>query len=220
MRWTRLACITVAVQAARARRSHRTRSSSSTAARPSTSIIGSARRRRLRHLCAARSAATWASTFPAIRRSCRRTCRAPAATRRPATCYSVAPKDGTAIGALFPGGVLAPLLADTPIQHDPTKFIFVGSANQRRLHLRRARRLADQDVQGHVHAGGDRRRQQRRRHHARHADAVEQRARHEIPHRHRLCRHARDRARGRAQARCTACAASATPACSRCTPHG
>lgn len=43
--------------------------------------------------------------------------------------YSVAPKDGTAMGALFPGGILAPLLGDTPIQHDPKKFIFVGSAN-------------------------------------------------------------------------------------------
>jgi tripartite-type tricarboxylate transporter receptor subunit TctC len=43
--------------------------------------------------------------------------------------YAVAPKDGTAIGALFPGGILAPLLGDTPIQHDPAKFIFVGSAN-------------------------------------------------------------------------------------------
>jgi len=43
--------------------------------------------------------------------------------------YSVAPKDGTAIGALFPGGILAPLLGDTPIQHDPKKFILVGSAN-------------------------------------------------------------------------------------------
>ena len=43
--------------------------------------------------------------------------------------YSVAPKDGTAIGALFPGGILAPLIGDTPIQHDPSKFIFVGRAN-------------------------------------------------------------------------------------------
>jgi tripartite-type tricarboxylate transporter receptor subunit TctC len=43
--------------------------------------------------------------------------------------YSVAPKDGTAIGAIFPGGILAPLIGDTPIQHDPSKFIFVGSAN-------------------------------------------------------------------------------------------
>ena len=113
--------------------------------------------------------------------------------------YSVAPKDGTAIGALFPGGILAPLLGDTPIQHDPTKFIYRRQRQQRRLYLRRALRLADQVVQGRVHAGGDRRRQQRRRHHPRHADAVEQRARHQIPHRHRLCRHAGDRARGRAQ---------------------
>jgi tripartite-type tricarboxylate transporter receptor subunit TctC len=43
--------------------------------------------------------------------------------------YAVAPKDGTAIGLLFPGSILAPLLADTPIQHDPARFIHVGSAN-------------------------------------------------------------------------------------------
>ena len=43
--------------------------------------------------------------------------------------YSVAPRDGTTIALLFPGSILAPLLADTPIQHDPAKFIYVGSAN-------------------------------------------------------------------------------------------
>ena len=43
--------------------------------------------------------------------------------------YSVAPKDGTAIGAIFPGAVLAPLLGDVPVQHDPSKLIYVGSAN-------------------------------------------------------------------------------------------
>jgi tripartite-type tricarboxylate transporter receptor subunit TctC len=43
--------------------------------------------------------------------------------------YTVAPKDGTALGLLFPGSILAPLLGDTPIQHDPAKFIYVGSAN-------------------------------------------------------------------------------------------
>ncbi len=43
--------------------------------------------------------------------------------------YSVAPKDGTALGAIFPGGILAPLIGDTPIQHDPQKFVYVGSAN-------------------------------------------------------------------------------------------
>ena len=29
----------------------------------------------------------------------------------------------------FPAAILAPLLGDTPIQHDPAKFIYVGSAN-------------------------------------------------------------------------------------------
>jgi tripartite-type tricarboxylate transporter receptor subunit TctC len=43
--------------------------------------------------------------------------------------YSVAPKDGTAVGAIFPGAVLAPLLADAPLQHDPSKLIYLGSAN-------------------------------------------------------------------------------------------
>jgi tripartite-type tricarboxylate transporter receptor subunit TctC len=43
--------------------------------------------------------------------------------------YSVAPKDGTAIGAIFPGSVLQPLIGDTAVQHDPSKFLYLGSAN-------------------------------------------------------------------------------------------
>jgi tripartite-type tricarboxylate transporter receptor subunit TctC len=43
--------------------------------------------------------------------------------------YSVAPKDGTAIGAIFPGAVLQPLLSDVPVPHDPNKLIYLGSAN-------------------------------------------------------------------------------------------
>lgn len=43
--------------------------------------------------------------------------------------YSVAPKDGTAIGAIFPGSILQPLIGDTAVQHDPSKLIYVGSAN-------------------------------------------------------------------------------------------
>jgi tripartite-type tricarboxylate transporter receptor subunit TctC len=43
--------------------------------------------------------------------------------------YSVAPKDGTAIGAVFPGAVLQPLLSDVPVQHDPNKLVYLGSAN-------------------------------------------------------------------------------------------
>ena len=43
--------------------------------------------------------------------------------------YSVAPKDGTAIGAIFPGAVLQPLLSDVPVPHDPSKLVYLGSAN-------------------------------------------------------------------------------------------
>jgi tripartite-type tricarboxylate transporter receptor subunit TctC len=43
--------------------------------------------------------------------------------------YAVAPKDGTAIGAIFPGAVLQPLLSDQPVPHDPSKLVYVGSAN-------------------------------------------------------------------------------------------
>ncbi len=39
-----------------------------------------------------------------------------------------APRDGTMIGAIQPGAVLQPLLSDLRMQHDPSKFIFVGSA--------------------------------------------------------------------------------------------
>lgn len=45
--------------------------------------------------------------------------------------YNVAPKDGTVIGAIFGGGITQPLLGDAKaIQHDPTKFIYLGSANR------------------------------------------------------------------------------------------
>jgi tripartite-type tricarboxylate transporter receptor subunit TctC len=43
--------------------------------------------------------------------------------------YSVAPKDGTAIGAISPGAILQPLLGDVAVQHEPNKFIYLGSAN-------------------------------------------------------------------------------------------
>jgi len=42
--------------------------------------------------------------------------------------YSVAPKDGTAIGAVFSGAILQPLLGD-PVPHDPSKLIYLGNAN-------------------------------------------------------------------------------------------
>lgn len=44
--------------------------------------------------------------------------------------YTVAPKDGTAMGAVFSGAIMDPLLGDrSQVQHDPTKFIYLGSAN-------------------------------------------------------------------------------------------
>jgi tripartite-type tricarboxylate transporter receptor subunit TctC len=43
--------------------------------------------------------------------------------------YSVAPKDGTAMAAIFPGAVLQPLLSDQPVPHDPSKLTYLGSAN-------------------------------------------------------------------------------------------
>ncbi|MDB5571354.1 MAG: efflux transporter protein [Hyphomicrobiales bacterium] len=43
--------------------------------------------------------------------------------------YNVAPKDGTIIGAYQSGVVLEPLLGKTPIKHDPSKSIYLGSAN-------------------------------------------------------------------------------------------
>lgn len=44
--------------------------------------------------------------------------------------YAVAPKDGTSIGAVFPGAIVDPLLGDkSQAQHDSTKLIYLGSAN-------------------------------------------------------------------------------------------
>ena len=43
--------------------------------------------------------------------------------------YSIAPRDGTMIGALVPGGLLAPLFEGRPAAYDTMKFRFLGSAN-------------------------------------------------------------------------------------------
>jgi tripartite-type tricarboxylate transporter receptor subunit TctC len=43
--------------------------------------------------------------------------------------YSVAPKDGTAMAAVFPGVLLDPLIGDVQVQYDPQKLIYVGNAN-------------------------------------------------------------------------------------------
>ena len=43
--------------------------------------------------------------------------------------YSAGPKDGTMIGVLYGGAPLEPLIGSTPVQHDPSKSQFIGSAN-------------------------------------------------------------------------------------------
>ena len=43
--------------------------------------------------------------------------------------YSVAPKDGTEFALIFPGAVLDPLIGTQQVQDDPSKLIYLGSAN-------------------------------------------------------------------------------------------
>jgi tripartite-type tricarboxylate transporter receptor subunit TctC len=52
-----------------------------------------------------------------------------AQTKAASYVYSVAPKDGTYIAALSPGALLTAVLGGPPIQYDPNKFQYVGSAN-------------------------------------------------------------------------------------------
>lgn len=52
-----------------------------------------------------------------------------AQTKAAAYVYSLAPKDGTYIAALSPGALLTAVLGGPPIQYDPNKFNYVGSAN-------------------------------------------------------------------------------------------
>jgi tripartite-type tricarboxylate transporter receptor subunit TctC len=43
---------------------------------------------------------------------------------------TIAPKDGTAIGAIFPGAIMEPLLGDrAKAQYDPPKFQYIGTAD-------------------------------------------------------------------------------------------
>lgn len=47
-----------------------------------------------------------------------------------AAIYTTAPKDGTWIGAIFPGVIIGPILDPKPQSlFDPTKFIYIGSAD-------------------------------------------------------------------------------------------
>jgi len=49
--------------------------------------------------------------------------------RLAAYLYAVAPKDGTEFGIIFPGAVLNPLIGTQKVQDDPSKLIYLGSAN-------------------------------------------------------------------------------------------
>ena len=43
---------------------------------------------------------------------------------------TIAPKDGTAIGAIFPGAIVEPLIGNkVQVNHDPSKLVYLGSAN-------------------------------------------------------------------------------------------
>jgi tripartite-type tricarboxylate transporter receptor subunit TctC len=78
--------------------------------------------------------------------------------------YGVAPKDGTVIGAVFPGAIMGPLLDDRaqPL-YDPTKFQYLGSAdNATRVCITHARSriktvddaLKEKAIMGSSAAGG------------------------------------------------------------------
>ena len=113
--------------------------------------------------------------------------------------YSVAPKDGTAVGAIFSGAILQPLVGDTPTQHDPSKFIYLGNANNE-VFVCFARADAPaktfQDtfskelIIGATNEGGSTRD---------FAAMLINVLGTEAAHRHRLCRQQRDHARDRAQ---------------------
>ena len=90
---------------------------------PGDRLLG---RRRLRPLRPPCSRATWASTSPASRASCRRTWPAPAALRAANFIYTAAPKDGTAIGTFSRTTGINPLL-ESGATFDGTKFTWLGS---------------------------------------------------------------------------------------------
>ncbi len=86
--------------------------------------------RRLRRLCAARSAAISAATSPAIPPSWCRTCRAPASLRAVNWLNNLAPRDGTAIAHFARNMPLMGMLgSNSNAQFDPRKFNWLGSSS-------------------------------------------------------------------------------------------
>ena len=67
-----------------------------------------------------------ASTSPAIRRSCRRTCRAPAASSRWRTCYNIAAKDGLSIGIGAPTSALDEKLGTQGVRFKTAEMNWIG----------------------------------------------------------------------------------------------
>ena len=87
------------------------------------------RRRRLRHLCASARAhlPRFIAGHPAI---VPKNQPGAGSGRAAAFLYAVAPKDGTAIGAVFPGAIMGPLLDDrAQPPFDPTRFRYLASAD-------------------------------------------------------------------------------------------
>ena len=72
---------------------------------------------------------TSANTFPAIRPIVPQNMPGAGGNRLAAYLYTVAPKDGTEFGIIFPGAVLDPLIGTQQVQDDPSKLIYMGSAN-------------------------------------------------------------------------------------------
>ena len=82
--------------------------------------------RRLRSLRPHARRATWASTSPAIRRSCRRTCRAPAGFGSRNYLYTAAPKDGLTFGTFTAHGRHRAAVDPTQ-KYDGAKFTWLGA---------------------------------------------------------------------------------------------
>ena len=61
--------------------------------------------------------------------SCR-TCRVPGSNNAAEHVFSRAPKDGTLVGAVFPGAIVGKLLEEkTNFKFDPQQFIYIGTAD-------------------------------------------------------------------------------------------
>ena len=76
--------------------------------------------------------------------------------------YSVAPKDGTAAARSSPARCCSRCSASVPVPHDPSKLIYLGSANSDVYVCYVRTRRGGEDVQGRADQGADRRRQQSR----------------------------------------------------------